>query len=210
MRYIRFSLSIFCRRPSFHAISLLFHLLAWPLISSLPISSHFPYSLLVFSIWWEKTRTGMWSGVELISVRNSRDVLLVCAYLLLCNRRNMEYQYNLLPTNNVTPGDLIPSLNLFLLYFRAYPQTTSNGDESMPMNGLASFSTQPNTYNYSTGFRDSSIEATTTNSGYYEDILDADPHGQSTTPGGTGRGADTGNRKRSVVSVLPGVDQGAA
>ena len=77
------------------------------------------------------------------------------------------------------------------------------------MNGLASLSTQPNTYNYSTGFRESSVEATTTNSGYYEDILDADPHGHSTTRGDTGRSVVTGNGKGSVMKVLPNVDQGA-
>ena len=86
----------------------------------------------------------------------------------------------------------------------------SNGNESLSMNGLAPFLTQPNTYNYSTGFRDSSVEETTTNSGYYEDILDEDPHGHSTTRGDTGRNVVTGNGKGSVMRVLPNVDQGAA
>ena len=94
--------------------------------------------------------------------------------------------------------------------FRSHPRSTSNGDESVPVIGLASFSTKPNTYNYSTGFRDSSVETTTTKSGYYEDVLGADPHGQSMTTGDTGRSADTGNRKSGVMRVLPGVGQGAA
>ena len=80
----------------------------------------------------------------------------------------------------------------------------------MPVNGLASLSTKPNTYTYSTGFGESSVEVATTNSGYYEDVLDADPHGQSTTTRDTGRSADTGNWESGVMRVPHDVDQGAA